>query len=213
VYGLSEERFQTEAAPVLHQIFARASPYDRPFAPDVEVRRLLYPIGFDLMRLDKEVPPLRPTPLFSAVVSAAKTVGDTGFYVSILETIVPPEPGTFDHWFVPFDELDKYDSLGSVTVLEPVLYSPNGRWGIMTCHEDHALFGGTPAFFDAIRRIIPGFDDIKQLQRFLSDWKYYATRRGADVSWVPDFLAHIYGAETAQHLLAEAGFADLLDSG
>ena len=61
-----------------------------------------------------------------------------------------------------------------------------------------------------MHRTIPGFDDLKQILTFLFDCEYYTTEFGGDVSWIPGLLTQVYGAQTAQQLLAEASFTDLL---
>jgi hypothetical protein len=199
---LSEEEFQAEAASPLHEIFACEDPFGQPFAVGVRERRLLYPIGLTLTNL--------VFPLLEAIIAAAQEVGDRGFYLSVIERPAPQNQDVPYHWYFHFSELNEYDSLNYAFVLEHVLYSPDGRWGIMLSHEQHALLGGSSAFVDSMCKIIPGFDDLKQVLTFLSDWKYYATGRGADVSWIPGLLTQVYGAQTAQQLLAEASFTDLL---
>lgn len=205
MYALSEEEFQAEAAPALHRVFAREDPWHRPFAAGVEVRRLLYPVSFTLSGFD--------FPLLEALVSASTGLGEAGFYVSVVER--PRRGSKRDceedwHWYIPYSEMEAYHSLGYVFVLEHTLYSPSGRWGLMISHEDHALLGGEAVFFTAMREAIPGFDDVAQIQEFLSVWEYYRVQAGADVSWIPDLLAHVYGAELAGKMLEEAGFTHLL---
>ena len=205
MYALSEEEFQTEASPALYRVFAREDPWHCPFAAGVEVRRLLYPVGFTLSSFG--------FPLLEALVSASTGLGEAGFYVSVVER---PRPGSERnceedwHWYIPFSEMEAYHSLGYVFVLEHTLYSPSGRWGLMTSHEDHALLGGELVFFEAMRAILPGFDNIGQVQLFLSDWRNHKLEYGSDVSWIPGLLSHVYGTELAEKMLEEAGFTHLL---
>jgi len=205
VYVLSEEEFQSEAAPALHRVFAREDPWHKPFADGVEVRRLLYLVHADLEDLDY--------PLLDALVSVATGLGDAGFYVSIIERPLPESEWSWRqdwHWYLPFAEVEAYGTLGGALSQERTLYSPSGRWGLMISHEDHALLGGEAVFFAAMREAIPGFDNIGQVQLFLSDWRYYKTEYGADVSWIPDLLSHVYGAELAEKMLEDAAFKYLL---
>jgi hypothetical protein len=211
VYTLSEERFLAEAAPALHRIFVHEDPFDQPFASTAEERRLLYPVDCVLGR--------RQTQLLDIIISSAKAVGDSGCYLSITWRPAPQDQDEPYHWYFHVSEIDEYrglkkrrehESLYYAYILEHVLYSPSGQWGIMISLESHALLGCSSVFLSSMHRAIPGFDDLKQILPFLSDWKYYATKRGADVSWIPGLLTQTYGAQTAQQLLAEASFTDLL---
>ena len=205
MYALSEEEFQVKAAPALQRVFAREDPWHRPFADSVEVRRLLYPVSFTLTELDY--------PLVDALESVAMEFGETGFYLSVVgRPAVESEHSlqTDWHWYIPLVAMGDRAALGAALSLEHVMYSPSGRWGLMISHEDHALLGGEAVFFAAMREAMPGFDNIGQVQRFLSDWRYYKTRYGADVSWVPDLLSHVYGAELAEKMLEDAAFKYLL---
>lgn len=196
---LSEERFRREAAPILRRVFVREDPWDEPFAPDVEERRLLYPVSY--------VP---DSALLDAIAFAALETGDSGLYWSVMER---PESKMQDrtyHWYIPFEEIKVYESFTEPYVLENVLYSPRGQWGIMTSHENHALLGGTTAFFEAMRRVAPGFDDVKQVQAFLSDWKDNRTRYGAELSWIPRLLRNVYGDKMARRFLIEANLVEML---
>ena len=205
MYALSEEKYQAEAAPALHRVFAYEDPWHEPFANGVEVRRLLYPVHAGLRDLDY--------PLLDALVSVATRLEDDGFYVSIIERPTPDSEWSRRddwHWYLPFAEIEAYGSLGDALSLERTLYSPSGRWGLMISHEDHALLGGEAVFFEAMREAIPGFDNIGQVQHFLSDWRYYNAETGADVSWIPDLLTHVYGPELAEKMLEDAAFKQLL---
>lgn len=205
MYALLEEEFQAEAAPALHRVFAREDPWHEPFADGVEVRRLLYPIYSGLRDLDY--------PLRDALVSVANGLGEDRFYLSIIERPPPESKWSWRqdwHWYVPLSEIADYASLNYAFAVDHVLYSPGGRWGLMKSHEDHALLGGEAVFFEAMREAIPGFDNIGQVQHFLSDWRYYKTEYGADVSWIPDLLSHVYGAELAEKMLEDAAFKYLL---
>ncbi len=199
MYTLSEERFRKEAAPALRRIFEREDPWDQPFARSVEIRRLLYPVS------------CVPEPwLLDAIAYAAKETGDLGFYWSVIERPASEAQDRPYHWYIPFAEMTIYESFSDPFVLENVLYSPRGQWGIMTSHEDHALLGGTLVFFQAMRKVAPEFDNMNQVRDFLSDWKEHRARYGSDISWIPGLLTNVYDAETTHHLLTEANLTDLL---
>lgn len=200
MYALSEERFKKEALPYLNRLFAHLDAYNKPFASQVEERRLLYPVGFVLKRTNPQ--------FLSGLVSTARKLGDEGFYLSYItkpQRFAPWEIKQDEpyNWYYPFADIDSF----SVHMREQILYSPSGQWGLMISFEDHGLLGGSSAFFDIMKTILPGFDNMNQVREFLADWKYYKEEHGVDIRWVPDLLFHIYGAKVAQRLLEESGLS------
>jgi hypothetical protein len=202
MYSLSEAEFEIKAAPALRKVFVHEDPYDRPFASSVEARALLYPVSLTLGSTE--------VPLLEAIVLAATKLGDLGFYLSIIERPTPQAQNELYHWHFSFTDMDAYLSLDYPSILEHTLYSPSGRWGLMISHEDHALLGGTWTFFKTMKKIIPGFDDIRQVHGFLAYWEYWWKRCEADISWIPGLLTHVYDAKTARQLLTEADLSSLL---
>ncbi|EAZ92768.1 hypothetical protein [Crocosphaera chwakensis] len=94
----------------------------------------------------------------------------------------------------------KYEIFGSAFNAENVLYSPSGKWGLMTSHEYYGLLGGTHEFMDKIRRIIPNLDE--QVYGFLKLWQQHkANNIGAKTDWLSGLLTQIYDKETALKIL------------
>lgn len=186
---LNEAEFHRKAEPILRQIFINDDPFGQSFAPDVPARRIIYEYFYQI-----------EPPLLDAVVAVASMLGDTGCYLSSLwrvsEEVTDKPPY---HWYIPFSEISVYkegsSKLKFVLSSENVLYSPQGKWGIMTSHEHHGLLGGTLEFVEEIHRRVPNFDE--QIYGFLKYWKYW-NERGTKVNWLPELLAHIYGQKQLQ---------------
>ena len=90
-------------------------------------------------------------------------------------------------------------------MLENVLYSPSGQWGIMLSHEEHALLGGSTQFMSRLHDKLPP----DSLEEFLSFWKYARDHYQANIEWLPKQLIHVYGYETAQRLLSDSTLSSL----
>jgi hypothetical protein len=192
--SLSEEEYLIEAAPFLRQIFGDDDPFGQPFTDAIEVRRILYAITYRL-----------PLPLLKVLANAASEVGDEGFYFSVLERPAMDQQDRPYHWYIPFAELEQYYSLDYPFVLENVLYSPSGQWGIMVSHEEHALLGGSTQFMSRLQDKLPP----DSLEEFLSFWKYARDHYQANIAWLPKQLIHVYGYETAQRLLSDSTLPSL----
>lgn len=133
---LTKGEFITEAEPALRQVFVNDDAFVQPFSPNVVARGIVYPC-FQYIEL----------PLTGAIVAAASSLGDTGCYI-------------YDLWadkqryYIPFSEFsENYPGIKScdeLNELKPgmsltsknVLYSPQGKWGIMISHEGHGMLGG-----------------------------------------------------------------------
>jgi hypothetical protein len=217
LYDLSETQFEKFAAPALQRIFVQEDPFGQPFAPGVQERRLLYPVP-----TSREGEALV---LKRAILASAKLLGDHGAFISVPGRPPEKEQRVLYHWYLDFGEMEgfllfdrrhwsEHKDLHAIVSLDHIVYSPTGQWGLMLCHEDHALLGGSTKFFEILQGIIPDFDDLGQIQEFLSYWKYNTTRKGARVSWIvtwiPTLLTHVYGADTAQRFLEEAEFNEVL---
>ena len=192
---LTEVEFQKEAEPRLREVFVNDDPYDQPFSPGVQTRKILYEFWYEL-----------EPPLLEAIVRVASEQGDKGFYVSILDRPDIKAQNRPYHWYVPFSRIKAYRSL--VGPLQNVIYSQNGRWGIMASDEHHALLEGSSAFVETIQKFIPELEH--QVYEFLDAWRYNQANYGSKLNWLPGLLRHVYGQETAERLLRETDLASLL---
>jgi len=202
--SLTEDEFKAEAQSSLRQVFASDNPFDpQPFAPNIPLRRIVFGWEYDLKYI------VRP-PLIDAVVAAASSIGDTGCYFTVLWRMNEEVNGEFNHWYIPFSEISAYNRCDYEVFRfafnsENVLYSPQGKWGIMTSHESHGLLAGTQEFMDEVRRKIPDLD--QQVYGFLKIWQNHKTHSfGAKTDWLPGLLTQIYGHEKAENMLQEVGW-------
>lgn len=187
---LTEKDFKAEAEPVLRQVFTSDNPFAmHPFAQTIPQRRVMFGLKYDLKYVVS-------SSLLDALVSAASSVGDTGCYFTMLWRMNEEAKGEFNHWYIPFSEISTYkrydhEIFGSAFNAENVLYSPSGKWEIMTYHEYHGLLGGTHKFMDKIRRRIPDLE--QQVYDFLEFWQHNKTNNiGAKTDWLPGLLTQIY---------------------
>ncbi|MEC4853420.1 MAG: hypothetical protein SAJ12_20765, partial [Jaaginema sp. PMC 1079.18] len=115
-----------------------------------------------------------------------------------------------NHFYIPFSEINLYysyenfpDDLKWISLSENILFSPSGKWGVITSHEHHALIGGTQEFIDRIIANIPEIQN--QVYEFLEFWKYHKSS-GIDVGWMRPLIEHIYGQEKACRILKNSKF-------
>jgi hypothetical protein len=189
VRGLSEAEFRAEAEPALRRVFQADDPFDQPFAPDVERRLILFPVYYEL-----------ESPLLEALVTPSLEQSDSGFYLSVLERPAEKDQDRPYHWYVSASGLDAYRALGYPFVLENAVYSPEGKWGIMVSHENHALLGGTASFVDNVRNLVPNLDN--QVFDFLAAWEHNKLEFGSSTDWLPTLVKHVYGEEAGETVLA-----------
>jgi hypothetical protein len=201
MYALTDAEFEIEAEPLLRQIFNHSDPTVAPFAPNVSVRKILYPCFSNF----EEAIPVR------ALVEAATSIGDAGCYISLwIKT-----PGEPNHCYIPLSEFEAgyagppdSDTLIGVQLgihvysCYTIIFSSTGRWGLMIVEEGLALLGGTPEFIAALEAKVPDLN--QQVYAYLEDLRQskLAGRR-LTIEWLPGLLAHIYGTETAKRLLQE----------
>jgi hypothetical protein len=204
VRTLTEDEFRQEAEPMLKKVFADYGddPIDQSFAPDITERRLIYPAG-DV--LDKAIP-------VKVLVAAATAVGDEGCYIT---AVWKSEDGP-NHCFVPLSEMliaykenrnddddnSEYLELGftmDTCVLENVIYSPQGKWGLKMTHERYGLLGGVPEFMAIIESGVPNLS--QQVDDFFERYRHWGSGK-PHLHWLPPLLTHIYGPERAEALVA-----------
>lgn len=203
---LTEAEFRLEAEPFLRLVFVNDNQFDRPFAPNVVGRRIIYPC-------EAYIEP----PLIDAIIAAAANFGDTGCYISLLPTAYPGDKPS--HCYIPLSQFletyagteeDKLIGLRlemNLYALDSVIYSASGKWGLMKSHERHGLLGGSPEFITEIQAAVPNLDEqvygfLERLRLLLLD----SGRNPPDVTrnkWLPGLLAHVYGQEVAEKILQE----------
>ncbi len=194
---LTEAEFRVEAEPILRRIFSNDDPFEQPFTPNVPARKIIYEYFYQI-----------EPPLIEAIVAAASSVEDKGFYFSALWRLkdkVTEEPY---HWYIPFSEISTYiagsdEVFGAALHVENVLYSPQGKWGVMMSHEHHGLLGGSQEFMAEVCRLVPNLE--QQVFGFLEYWQYWKNQPNSiRADWLPELLTQVYGQETAKKMLQEA---------
>jgi hypothetical protein len=198
----SSEYFE-KALPALRKVFAKDDYYDLPFAESATARALVF--GYKYV--------IEP-PMTDAVIIAAKKVGDEGCYLSLVER----SPEGPNDWYIPLTELaivfgeegspSDLDKRGMdfACVLHNVLYSPQGKWGVMLSRFYDGFLGGTQDFVDEIRRNVPGFD--KQVRAWIKhsylEQMYIEGNRNFDEDATLRVLTHVYGSDVARQMIREA---------
>lgn len=116
-------------------------------------------------------------------------------------------------WYIPFfefldayiDEIPQFDkfSLKSGLVKSHVIFSPQGKWGIILGDDRFGQLSGLPEFVQEVQKIFPEID--RQVYDFLNHIKidYYPR---VNIDWLPVLLERMYGKDKAQAMLTEAGF-------
>jgi hypothetical protein len=192
-----------KALPALRQVFAKDDYYDLPFVESTPARAIVF--GYKYV--------IEP-PMTDAVAIAAEKVGDEGCYLSLVERSTE---GPND-WYIPLAELTTTfpegggapnpDGFGTdyAFVLHNVLYSPQGKWGVMLSRFHFGFLGGTQEFVDEIRKNVPGFD--KQVRAWIKhsylEEIYIERNRNFDEDGMLKILTHVYSVNVAKQILREA---------
>jgi len=147
---------------------------------------------------------------YRVLTDAATAEGDTEAFVSFLggykggdtsSDELPPDFELADH--LRFDlELYPPRDFGDDwwRIIEHVIYSPQGTWGVMISLELHGIAVGSAAFRSHLLAS-PLFAD--SLPQFLAYCKDARDRIQGRTSWVPALLDNVYGVGPAEKILAE----------
>jgi hypothetical protein len=149
---------------------------------------------------------------YRVLTDAATAEGDTEAYVSFLggyhgagtsSDEVPPDFELADH--LRFDlELYPPRDFGDDwwQIIEHVIYSPKGTWGLMTSLDLHGIAVGSSVFRS---RLLASPLFANSLPQFLAHCKDARDRIQGRMSWVPGLLDNVYGEEPAERILTEFG--------
>jgi hypothetical protein len=205
MYALTEAQYQIEAEPILRKVFVNDNPFGQPFSSNITQRRIIYYYKYGI-----------EPPLTDALVAAASSVGDSGFYWSVLwrDKDVYHQTDEINHCYVPFSEFvsiyveqdhEFFQKIQYFFILENVIYSPQGKWGIMFSHESFGLLGGIPEFVEIFEKLIPDLN--QQVYGFID---YFVSLKSkspdtTEIRWLPGLLTHVYGQEKAEEMLLYKG--------
>ncbi len=189
MYSITDEEFKHKYQTVFHSIFSLNAEFnDFWFQNSLSHRLLIYPQIFSLNNSQ-----------FSALAKAASLHGETEFILSITELYGSEKT---KHWLISSDNLSTYHSVHLNTMLENVIFSITGNWGIRFTQDMYAIVAGSTLFVNTLVQQWP--TDIKNdISHFLADLK-----RDSHINntWLKAFLEHLYGKNKAQQFLSEFEF-------
>lgn len=121
------------------QVFCSNDPFGWPFQPRFALGRLFYPTdGYHLTEQQ-----------FLALGEALDQTGETGFFVSVVESEgLSFLDRSWGHWVCESPSYEEYLQLP--LTLENAIYSTEGRWGVLISHEMHAVIAGSTEFMAAL---------------------------------------------------------------
>jgi len=206
MYLVTDAQYEKEVEPILRKVFVNDYPVGNPFSCNMAARKLLYRCETFLEES-----------LLKALIEAASSVGDSGCYLSQLWIFNDDR----NHCYIPLDELleaynDSPDNKKAIDIQlninmfsEYVLYSSQGKWGLMVSHEHYGILGSSSEFMEKIKSILPDIDlQVDEFLKYIWLLKdYHVSRKlgGLRLKWLPELLNHIYGEETAKKMLEEKG--------
>ena len=183
-----------EAKNAFGRVFRSADPFDQPFVSEVRRKRILFPVPYELDQRR-----------LSAILTAAKGLGEEKAYVSLIEGC-DDDFEAREHWSVDLT-LELYPSLratGWFPLMENAVYSQRGTWGLIVSHEQHAVLGGRERFAEVLSETLGQAE--ADVPEFLETWKANRERLQSDVAWVPVLMEHLFGRARAQDLLVAASW-------
>jgi len=144
------------------------------------------------------------------LIAVTLDLGDTQCYLTNLSPSFDTrtriiEPNYYDILLSELSEeqVGSSDNINFNFWINYVIYLPQGKWELMRSHEDRALLSGSSEFINKVREFVPNLDE--QVELFLQKFQFISSMTGRKFDWLPKLLNHIYGEETAEKLLKEAG--------
>jgi hypothetical protein len=164
----------------------------------MESRILLYPTAYRLSKVQ-----------LSALEKAARAMGDTDVILSMLDSF-EPQPAEPIHWRIPITELSTLEEQrGYHLVLENILFSRNGSWGIAFLEDAIAVVGGSKQFIDTFVTLLPD-EPLKQVQEFLKTCRQNFRETEYKYPGLFRLLSNLYGTESSVKLLVLHGLEALI---
>lgn len=201
MHFLTEKQYKKEAERYLRQIFVNDDALKQPFSDNITERRIIYYSKYGI-----------EPPLTDALILAANSVGDRGFYWSVLwrDRSINQKIDEINHCYISFSEFvsvyveqkhELFQNIQHFFILENVIYSPQGKWGMMFHHEGFCLLGGTCEFVKNFENFIPNLE--QQVYDFIN---YFCSLKlrypdTVTIDWLPILLIHVYGQEKAKKML------------
>ncbi|MMZ54642.1 hypothetical protein D1872_164670 [compost metagenome] len=167
-----------------YKVFKNTDPFGELFHDSIEHRLILCPVK--QYRLNKDQ--------YHALLQATKAEGDTIFYITETEledcfSIAEPHFIQPRSWQCSLQlSFDDYDD--NWFYLENTIYSPNGKWGLMISHEDHAVLGGSKLFIDTFTQYYAEWSE--GYDNFIKMWDENKKLYNLKYDWIDGFLKHVY---------------------
>lgn len=161
----------------------------QPFRASIEARLLVYPIDYTMLTPEQ----------FGALTVAAAAVGDATAY---LAAFGPPDAGwqgIHEHCLVALDDFLEYRSKPDALILEHLLYSPRGTWGLVTSDGEYAAVGGSQSFVDTLRRHLPE-QETEAVKALIRDSREAGRDDDHVERWLRPLVGHVYGENRAMNL-------------
>ena len=189
MYSISDEEYQHKYQATFNTVFSFTTQFQEFwFQPPLTHRLFIYPQIFSLNSSQ-----------LSTLAKAASIHAETEFILSITEIYGSEET---KHWLISLNDFQAYHSVRSHKMLESVIFSTTGNWGIRFTQDFYAIVAGSELFVNSLVQYWP--TDIKNdISQFLTDIK---KESHINVVWLKAFLEHLYGINNAQQFLLEWGF-------
>ena len=173
-------------------------PFLEPFPSKIEKSLVLYPY----------INGVPDEQLMKSIIAAASKLGDNGFYLSA-NCKRPSDNKYVYHWYVSFDDTLNYKEITLPHIMEYILYSPQGIWGIVSSDETHGILGGSDLFVNEITQSVSEINN--QVLDFLEYWKKFKKEypEKVNASWMEILLKNIYGEVQAERLLLQANWNEV----
>lgn len=134
---------------------------------------------------------------FGALAVAAATVGDRTAYLAGYGDPEADWQGTYDQRLIDLEDFrDYYQPKRDALIIEHLLYSPQGAWGLATSDAEYAVVGGPQGFIDTLRRHLPWRED-EAVRALVRDSKETGRDVGYVESWLRPLIEHVYGEDRA----------------
>lgn len=191
----TEGEYQEIAARALNEVFINLDPFDSPFSNVIKNRMVLYPFRYVI----KE-------PWANPFKSALTALGESSFYISMINRPPADEQVGAYHWYVDIEEFDTYQE--DFGMYASAMYSLGGEWGILSSYEGFAVAGGPDVFIQNLKASVDSYKS--RVIDFLNDWAINHQEYNSDISWIPDMLNHIIGPEKAEKYISISNIGHLL---
>lgn len=200
---LTEQEYLQEAKSALRQIFVNENYTGEPFSPQISERRIIYEYHYKLTQ-----------PLDDVVFQAISKLKEEGVYWSLIWKLPEEDIQNPNYCYISLSEFTSlyikekhkdYNKIRYFAVSENILFSPQGKWGIMFSDEGYALLGGVPEFIEIIEQAFPEINS--QVYAFLETLRVdkHMFSNTTNISWLRGLLTHIYGEEEAKKMLRKSG--------